>query len=72
MANHNPTNFRTMYFSKAELQKALDALPDATTIVLGVEDGDMGASDIKIVWANNCRFGDSRQVVFINPVKEGE
>lgn len=72
MANHNPSNFRTLYFSKADLQKALDALPDATTIVLGVEDGDMRGSDIKIIWADNCRTGKNRQVVIINTVVEGE
>lgn len=65
MANTNPTDFRTLYFSRAELVKAIETFPEAHILVLGIENGKLGASDVSVLWAKDCAI-DSDKIAIIS------
>lgn len=56
--------FFTVHLSRKDLQKALDAFPNADRITLGIESKQSEWE--KVLWADNLEHGDKREVCIIN------
>jgi len=61
--------FNRLYISREQLVKVLEGLKDCETIVLGVEHDFMGD---EILWADNCKSSEARELVIITQKPNGE